>query len=78
MAETYRHLGEADAAEAFFHQSLQMACELGLRPEQAHCQSGLALVLRRSGRGEEAREFAKAASKLYAALEMPAASPEYP
>ena len=78
MAEACRHLGEAESAEAFYRQSLQLACELGLRPEQAHCQSGLALVLRRSGRGEEAREFAKAASELYAALEMPAASPEYP
>jgi class 3 adenylate cyclase/tetratricopeptide (TPR) repeat protein len=69
-AEAHQHEGSLAAAEAAYLQSLELASELGLRPEQAHCQKGLAQICRQLGRGEEADRYDRLASDLYASLDM--------
>jgi hypothetical protein len=78
MAEIYQRSDEIELAEAYYRQSLDLALGPGLRPEQAHCQYGLAQVWIWSGRNDEAREVVKAADELYAEPEMPPASSNFP
>jgi class 3 adenylate cyclase/tetratricopeptide (TPR) repeat protein len=71
MADADQHRGELGAAWDSFRQSLALATELGLSPEQAHCRSGLALVEARMGHREQAEQLARLAAQTYAALDMP-------
>ena len=71
MAEADQHRGELGAAWDSFRQSLALATELGLGPEQAHCRSGLAQVEARMGHREQAEQLARLAAQTYAALDMP-------
>ena len=71
MAETEQQRGELGAAWDTFRQSLALANELGLGPEQAHCQSGLAQVEARMGHREQAEHLARLAAETYATLGMP-------
>jgi len=71
MAEAEQHRGELGAAWDSFRQSLALATELGLGPEQAHCRSGLAQVEARMGHREQAEQLTRLAAQTYAALDMP-------
>jgi tetratricopeptide (TPR) repeat protein len=75
MAEACQHRGDFAAAADFFRQSLSLATELGLGPEQAHCRCGLARVEAQLGHGEDAERYARLAGQTYAALDMPPPSP---
>jgi hypothetical protein len=55
MAEIYQRSDEIELAEAYYRQSLDLALGPGLRPEQAHCQHGLAQVWIWSGRNDPAK-----------------------
>ena len=61
---------EIDQAEAFYHQALALADELGMRPLLAHCYYGLGILYNRIGRPEPARIELAAAIELYRAMEM--------
>lgn len=71
MAEACHRNGQLDAAEASYLEALKIASELGLRPEMAHCQSGLAQTYFQLGRTPEGDQLLHAANTLYAKLEMP-------
>ena len=76
MAAACQRSGKFEAAEAHYLEALQIASELGLRPELAHCQTGLAQTYSRLGRTDEANRLLEAARELYSTLEMPATSVE--
>jgi tetratricopeptide (TPR) repeat protein len=61
---------ENTQAEAYYHQALTLAEELGMRPLQAHCHLGLGTLHARIGRPEQARPALSAAIVLYRAMEM--------
>ena len=71
MACVHQHSGELRAAEASYLDAISIASELGLRPELAHCQSGLSQIYDRLGRADEADRLRDAASALYTSLQMP-------
>ena len=67
-----------ETAEAYYLEALQIASDLGLQPEMAHCQNGLAqacFLLGRSGDGDRLRS---AAIALYSSLKMPAPPTDFP
>jgi tetratricopeptide (TPR) repeat protein len=72
MAEACQHTDKFEAAEAHYLEALEIASGLGLRPELAHCQAGLAQTYSRLGRRDEADRLLEAARQLYFILEMPA------
>jgi class 3 adenylate cyclase/tetratricopeptide (TPR) repeat protein len=76
MGEACQRNGESEAAEGYYLGALEIASELGLRPELAHCQSGLAQTYFRLGHKDEANRLVAAASELYSILEMPSTSIE--
>src|SRR5262249_26780759 len=61
---------EMEKAEAYYHQALALAAELGMRPLQAHCHRGLGTVCGRVGRVQQARAALGTAIALYRAMEM--------
>jgi class 3 adenylate cyclase/tetratricopeptide (TPR) repeat protein len=61
---------EVEQAEAFYHQALALANELGMRPLLAHCHFGLGILYNRIGHPEQARAELSAAVELYRAMEM--------
>jgi tetratricopeptide (TPR) repeat protein len=76
-AYAVRLLGEQAAAsdspleaEAYYHQALALADELGMRPLLAHCHGGLGTLYLKIGRLEEARAELSAAIDLYRTMEM--------
>lgn len=71
MAGAHHHNGELRAAEISYLEAIKIASELGLRPEMAHCQSGLSQVYHHLGRTREADQFRNTATTLYANLQMP-------
>lgn len=71
MAEACHRNGQMDAAEAHYLEALAVASDLGLRPEVAHCQSGLAQTYFQFGRTNEGDQLLHAANALYSNLEMP-------
>ena len=66
----YRDPPEVEQAEAFYHQALALADELGMRPLVAHCHYGLGILYNRIGRPEQARTELAAAIALYRTMEM--------
>jgi tetratricopeptide (TPR) repeat protein len=66
---THRVPPEVDQAEAFYHQALTLANELGMRPLLAHCHFGLGILYNRTGYPEQARTELAAAIELYRAME---------
>jgi hypothetical protein len=65
--------GEAPAAgeaEERFHEALDLANEMGMRPLQAHTHLSLGRLYRRLGRPAEARAELNVAIDLYRAMEM--------
>lgn len=71
IAVAHQHDGEPRAAEASYLQAIKIASELGLRPELAHCQSGLSQIYDHLGHTDEASRLRNAAGALYAGLQMP-------
>jgi Flp pilus assembly protein TadD len=78
MAEALRH-GDArdrEAAERYYLEACEISQELGLRPDQAHCQRGLAQLYVMLGRQQEADRAFRSAADLFSTLDM--AAPEKP
>jgi tetratricopeptide (TPR) repeat protein len=65
-----RESAESPHAEAFYHQALMLAADLGMRPLMAHCHRGLGLLYLKGGRGEQARPELSAAMALYRDMDM--------
>lgn len=61
-----------ETAEAYYLEALQIASDLGLRPEMAHCQNGLAQACFLLGRSSDGDRLRSAATALYSSLRMPA------
>jgi tetratricopeptide (TPR) repeat protein len=57
-------------AEAYYQQALALAEELGMRPLQAHCHSGLGMLYTKTGQQEQARAALSTAIDLYRAMDM--------
>jgi tetratricopeptide (TPR) repeat protein len=57
-------------AEAHYQQALALAEELGMRPLQAHCHSGLGTMYTTTGHGEQAHPELSAAIALYRDMDM--------
>ena len=53
-----------------WRQSMQLAAELGMRPELAHCHRGLGALLRDTGALEQAREHLSTATTMYREMDM--------
>ena len=60
----------AHQAEAYYHQALALADELGMRPLQAHCHRGLGTLYLKTGQQEQARAELSTAIALYRAMDM--------
>jgi class 3 adenylate cyclase/tetratricopeptide (TPR) repeat protein len=73
MGDACRCSDRHETAEAYYLEALQIASELGLRPEVAHCQNGLAQACFLLGRSDDSNRFRSAATALYSSLKMPAA-----
>jgi tetratricopeptide (TPR) repeat protein len=67
---THRTPPDVDAAVAHYRQALVLADELGMRPLQAHCHSGLGTLYTTVGQREQARTELSTAIALYRAMEM--------
>jgi tetratricopeptide (TPR) repeat protein len=57
--------GGAEDAEGYYHQSLALAVELGMRPLVAHCYLGLGTLYRRAGDEAKAHEHLTTATTMY-------------
>jgi tetratricopeptide (TPR) repeat protein len=68
----YAHADPPDTAqaEAHYQQALALAEELGMRPLQAHCHSGLGMLYTKTGQGEQARAELSTAMEMYRTMEM--------
>jgi tetratricopeptide (TPR) repeat protein len=69
-ARSRREPPEIEQAEAYYHQALTLADELGMRPLRAHCHHGLGKLYAKSGRRAEARAELSTAIELYRTMEM--------
>jgi tetratricopeptide (TPR) repeat protein len=61
---------DVDQAEIYYHQTLGLAEELGMRPLVAHCHRGLGMLYLKLGSGAQARPELSAAIALYRTMEM--------
>src|SRR5262249_19845869 len=61
---------DAEQAEAYYHQALALAEELGMRPLVAHCHRGLGTLYARIGQWEHARTELATAIDLYRTMDM--------
>ena len=61
---------DAEQAEAYYHQALTLAEELGMRPLQAHCHRDLGTLYARIGQRERARTTLATAIEFYRAMDM--------
>jgi tetratricopeptide (TPR) repeat protein len=66
----HRDPPEVERAEAFYHQALALADELGMRPLLAHCHCGLGTLYARIGQRQKARAELSAAMELYRVMDM--------
>jgi tetratricopeptide (TPR) repeat protein len=57
-------------AEAYYHDALALADELGMRPLIAHCHLGLGKLYRRTGKREQAQEHLTTATTMYREMGM--------
>jgi class 3 adenylate cyclase/DNA-binding winged helix-turn-helix (wHTH) protein/tetratricopeptide (TPR) repeat protein len=57
-------------AEAYYHQALALAKELGMRPLQAHCHRSLGTLYAKTGQREQALAELSASINLYRAMDM--------
>jgi tetratricopeptide (TPR) repeat protein len=61
---------QVETAEGFYRQALALADELGMRPLQAHCHSGLGRLYRHTGQSEHARAALSTAIDMYRDMHM--------
>jgi tetratricopeptide (TPR) repeat protein len=61
---------EGAQAEAYYHQALALAEELGMRPLQAHCRRGIGSLYAKIGRSEQAYVELATAIELYRDMDM--------
>ena len=61
---------EHQQAEAYYHQALDLADELGMRPLQAHCHRGLGTLYATTGQREQARTELSTAIAMYRPMAM--------
>jgi class 3 adenylate cyclase/tetratricopeptide (TPR) repeat protein len=59
-----------DAAESYFLEGCELSRELGLWPEYAQCQHGLARIYLQAGRREDCGDLMRSASDIYRRLDM--------
>ncbi|WP_458757649.1 AAA family ATPase [Afipia sp. TerB] len=72
MGEACQRGNRRRSAEIYCLEALQIASELGLRPEMAHCQNDLAHICFLLGRLDDGDRYRNAATALYSNLGMPA------
>ena len=72
MAEALRHGGARDwgAAERYYLEACDISQELGMRPDQAHCQRGLAQLYVKLSREQEADRLRRSAEDIFKTLDM--------
>jgi tetratricopeptide (TPR) repeat protein len=61
---------DAESAEAYYHQALALAEELGMRPLQAHSHRGLGRLYLQAGQSEQARAALSTAIEMYRSMDM--------
>jgi tetratricopeptide (TPR) repeat protein len=61
---------EVEQAEAYYHQALALAKELGMRPLLAHCHRGLGTLYAATGQREQASTALSTAIEMYRDMEM--------
>jgi tetratricopeptide (TPR) repeat protein len=61
---------EVEKAQTYYHQALDLANELGMRPLIAHCYLGLGTLYRRAEKREQAKEHLTTASTMFRDMEM--------
>jgi class 3 adenylate cyclase len=61
---------ELEKAEDYYHQAMDLADKLGMRPLLAHCHLGVGKLNRRRGKPEKAREHLTTAIKMYREMDM--------
>jgi tetratricopeptide (TPR) repeat protein len=66
----HRTLPVVEEAERHYRQALALAAELGMRPLQAHCHSGLGMLYAKLDQREQARAALATAVNLYRAMDM--------
>jgi tetratricopeptide (TPR) repeat protein len=66
----HRDPPEVQQAETYYQQALALADELGMRPLQAHCHSGLGTLHGQMGQREQAHTELSTAVELYRTMEM--------
>jgi class 3 adenylate cyclase/tetratricopeptide (TPR) repeat protein len=69
-ALSMRGFDHRDEAGRYWRQSLELATDLGMRPELAHAHLGLARLLRNAGAHEQAREHLTTATTMYREMDM--------
>jgi tetratricopeptide (TPR) repeat protein len=62
--------GGAVDTEAYYHDALALAGELGMRPLLAHCHLGLGKLYWRTGQREQAQEHLSTATAMYREMGM--------
>ena len=62
--------GGAEEAEGYYHESLALATELGMRPLVAHGHFGLGQLYRRTGDQAKARGHLTTATTMYREMDM--------
>jgi tetratricopeptide (TPR) repeat protein len=66
----YRNPPHVDAAQGHYHQGVELARKLGMRPLVAHCHFGLGRLYHRTGRPEQAQEHLATATTMYREMGM--------
>jgi class 3 adenylate cyclase/tetratricopeptide (TPR) repeat protein len=66
-----RESSDFTGAATSLERGLELAMELGLRPEIAHCHFGLGRLYRRTGKRERAQEHLTTATTMYREIDMP-------
>jgi DNA-binding NtrC family response regulator/tetratricopeptide (TPR) repeat protein len=61
---------DAESADAFYRQALNLADELGMHPLVAHCHLGFGELYGRTGKRQEAREHLMTATAMYREMDM--------
>jgi class 3 adenylate cyclase/tetratricopeptide (TPR) repeat protein len=69
LGEAATHRGQHQGVD-HFHQALELATELSMRPLVAHCHLGLGKLYRRTGEQDQAREHLTIATTMYREMGM--------
>jgi tetratricopeptide (TPR) repeat protein len=61
---------QVEQPAAYYHQTLALTEELGMRPLQAHCHQGLGMLYTKLGQWEQARTELSTAIEMYRSMDM--------